>query len=220
MRRGRVLPAVLAVGVLALTGCEDPVGPDVSSATPSGEPSSESPTASVSESAEPTETPSASATSAEQDLPKSQVRASLLHVAALGESSAESPAEKAVVTAWMGYWQATTNTYFYGRPPEQLTRFAAAGALADVRSNLARQKAQQHRAVGWARDNVLSVKVTGDSATLRDCTENYTFDVDEEGAPATKPTPWYDVTGTLEQRAGRWVVVEANSKKLDQPCLG
>jgi hypothetical protein len=41
MRRGRVLPAVLVIGLVALAGCEDPAGPKVSSATPSGEPTSE-----------------------------------------------------------------------------------------------------------------------------------------------------------------------------------
>jgi hypothetical protein len=220
MRRGRVLPVMVALGVLALAGCEDPVGPDASSDSPSGVASSESPTASASPTSTPTpDTPSASPTADSQDLPRSQVRASLLHTAALGSNAARSPEEKAVVTAWMGYWQAATDTYFYGRPPQRLTRFAAGDALAAVRDTLARQKAMQHRAVGWARDNVTEVKITGDRAAVQDCTENYTFDVDEEGAPASTPTPWYGVNGTLEKRDGRWVVVQANSKKLYKSCL-
>jgi hypothetical protein len=217
MRRGRALPAVLVLGLVALAGCEDPAGPQVSSATPSGEPSSGSPSASSS--ATPSASPTASPTAGSQDLPKSQVRASVLHKAVLGRNAADTPEERAAVTAWMGYWQAATDAYFYGRAPEQLPRYAADAALAAVSDTLARQKAMQHRAVGWARDNVLNVKVTGATATLRDCTENYTFDVDEEGAPASSPTPWYDVTGTLEKRAGRWVVVEAHSKKLYRTCL-
>jgi hypothetical protein len=224
MRRGRVLPALVALGVLALAGCEDPVGPDASSDAPTGVPASESPTASASPTSTPSPgtpnaSPTASPTAGSQDLPRSQVRASLLHTAALGRNAASTPEEKAVVTAWMGYWQAATDTYFYGRPPQQLTRFAAGDALKAVRDTLARQKAMQHRAVGWARDNITDVQVTGGRATVQDCTENYTFDVDEEGAPATTPTPWYGANGTLEKRAGRWVVVQANSKKLYKSCL-
>jgi hypothetical protein len=220
MRRGRVLPAMVAAGVLALAGCEDPVGPDASSDEPTAEPSRESPSASASPTSTPSPgTPQASPSAGTQDLPRNQVRASVLHTAALGRNAAGTPAEKAVVTAWMGYWQAATDAYFYGRPPQRLTRFAAGPALTAVTDTVARQKAQQTRSVGWARDNIMQVQVTGDTATVQDCTENYTFDVDEEGAPATTPTPWYGVNGTLKKQAGRWVVVEANSKKLYKSCL-
>ncbi len=220
MRRGRVLPAMAVLAALTLGGCADPVGPKVSSDSPSAEPSSESPTASTSPTSTPSPgTPQASPTAGSQDLPRNQVRASVLHKAALGGNAAGTPEEKAVVTAWMGYWQAATDTYFYARPPQQLTRFAADDALTSVRDNLARLKSQQQRAVGWARDNITRVQVTGSRATIADCTENYTFNVDEEGSPATRPTPWYGVTGTLEKRAGRWVVVQASSKKLYKTCL-
>ena len=219
MRRGRTLPAVLVLAFTALAGCDDPIGPDASTATPTDTPVSGSPTGS--ESATPTQTPTASPTGEPTDLPRSQVRAAVLHTAALGQSSARTAEEKAVVTAWMGYWQAATNTYFYAREPQTLTRYAADAALKDVRDYQASLKAKHERVVGWARDNVTKVAVDGNRATVRDCTENYTFNVDEEGAPQTnKMVPWYDARGVLEKRQGRWVVTEASSRKLQKSCLG
>jgi hypothetical protein len=219
MRCGRTLPAVLVLAFTALAGCDDPIGPDASSATPTDTPVSESPTGSESET--PTQTPTASPTGEPTELPRSQVRAAVLHTAALGQTSARTAEEKAVVTAWMGYWQAATNTYFYARAPQTLTRYAADAALKDVRDYQASLKAKQERVVGWARDNVTKVAVDGNRATVRDCTENYTFNVDEEGAPQTnKMVPWYDARGVLEKRQGRWVVTEASSRKLQKSCLG
>jgi hypothetical protein len=219
MRRGRTLPAVLVLAFTALAGCDDPIGPDASTATPTDTPVSGSPTGS--ESATPTQTPTASPTGQSTELPRSQVRAAVLHTAALGQTSARTAEEKAVVTAWMGYWQAATNTYFYARAPQTLTRYAADAALKDVRDYQASLKAKQERVVGWARDNVTKVAVDGNRATVRDCTENYTFNVDEEGAPQTnKMVPWYDARGVLEKRQGRWVVTEASSRKLQKSCLG
>jgi hypothetical protein len=219
MRCGRTLPAVLVLAFTALAGCDDPIGPDASTATPTDTPVSESPTGSESET--PTQTPTASPTGEPTELPRSQVRAAVLHTAALGQTSARTAEEKAVVTAWMGYWQAATNTYFYAREPQTLTRYAADAALKDVRDYQASLKAKQERVVGWARDNVTQVAVDGNRATVRDCTENYTFNVDEEGAPQTnKMVPWYDARGVLEKRQGRWVVTEASSRKLQKSCLG
>ena len=73
--------------------------------------------------------------------------------------------------------------------------------------------------VGWARDNVTSVKVTGDTAKIRDCTENYTFTVDHEAEPLTHPPPWYDARGTLKKVDGRWMVTTQNSRELKKSCL-
>ncbi len=227
MRLGRTLPAVLVLAFTVLAGCEDPVGPHVSSATPSEETSTGSASASASESASesPSESPSQSAgqspTGQSADLPRSQVRAAVLHTAALGSSAADTAQEKAVVSAWMGYWQAATNGYFYGREPQDLTRYATGPALKAVRNYQSDLKSKQQRVVGWARDNVTRVSVDGDTATIRDCTENYTFNVDEEGAPLpNRMIPWYDVRGVLQKRQGRWVVTQADSKKLQKSCLG
>jgi hypothetical protein len=213
MRRSRAFPAVL-LSLVVLAGCSNKsAASDSATATPSASSSSASPTES------PTDTPATPSSSA-TPLPKSQIRAAVLHTAALGRSSAASAEEKAVVQAWMGYWQAVTNAYFYKRAPRDLARYAQGDALESVQSHVKALRQGKNRGVGWARDNVTHVKVTGSRATVRDCTENYTFNVDEEGASLTKPVPWYSLTGTLEKRAGRWVVTDYTSKNLHSSCLG
>jgi hypothetical protein len=214
MHRSRILPAVLVSFVVVLAGCSDkPAATSTATATPSATSSASSSAASPTDS--PTRSPGSSAT----PLPRSQIRAAVLHIALLGRSPATTAEEKAVVAAWMGYWQAVTNTYYYQRAPRDLTRFAHGPALESVQAHLKALKAGRNRGVGWARDNVTRVQVTGSRATVRDCTENYTFNVDEEGSSLTRPVPWYDLTGTLEKRAGRWVVTDYTSKNLVRSCL-
>ena len=54
---------------------------------------------------------------------------------------------------------------------------------------------------------------------MRDCTQNYTFSVDQEAEPMTKPPPWYDVTGTLQKSQGAWTVIKQNTKPVKKSCL-
>jgi hypothetical protein len=224
MHRSRTLPAVLISCVVVLAGCSHkPAATSTatassSAASSSAASSSASPSASSS-AASPTDSPTRSPGSNATPLPRSQIRAAVLHTALLGRSSATTAEQKAVVQAWMGYWQAVTNAYYYQRAPRDLTRFADGPALESVQAHLKALKAGRNRGVGWARDNVTKVQVTGSRATLRDCTENYTFNVDEEGSSLTRPVPWYDLTGTLEKRAGRWVVTDYTSKNLVRSCL-
>jgi hypothetical protein len=147
------------------------------------------------------------------------MRATRFHKAALASSAARTADEKAAVAAWMAYWQAVTDTFYYDRVVPALARVAAPGARTAVLARLHKNKAQQQRVVGWARDNVTAVRVSGSRATVRDCTENFTFSVDEEGTPDTRPTPFYDVRGTLAKQGGRWVVTGSTSKDRSSTCL-
>jgi hypothetical protein len=148
------------------------------------------------------------------------MRATNLHAAILDRNAADTAEERAVVDAWMTYWEAATDTAFFSRPDPRLARVAAGTARSAVLGYLRDKQAQGQRVAGWAKDNILAVKVSGDRATLRDCTENFTFSVDEEGTPASRPDPWYDVSGRLEKRDGRWVVVVADSRPQSTSCLG
>ena len=96
---------------------------------------------------------------------------------------------------------------------------ATGAARAAVDDNLADLRRSQQRGVGWSRDNVTSVTVSGDTATVRDCTENYTFNVDADGDAVTNPVPYYDARGRLVKRDGRWYVTSASSAKLTKSCL-
>jgi hypothetical protein len=152
-------------------------------------------------------------------LPRDRVEAAALHTSVLGRNSAGTAGEQAVVQTWMRYWQAASNTLFFVRPDKDLRATARGQALSWVLGDVTKFQAQKQRIVGWARDNVTSVEVHGDRAEVRDCTTNFTFTVDEEGDPLTRPTPFYDVTGHLTREAGRWVVTDIGSKSLTSSCL-
>jgi len=227
---------VLAIaGVTALAGCSSGSSatrsPDRASASSSGS-ASASPSPSTSTStASPSDTASSSPSgsgsgsgpdatvSAEPALPRDRLSAASYHKALLASSVASGPEERAVVDAWMTFWQGTADTFFNAQPDAQFDRVARGRARAGILSYLARQQAQHRRAVGWSKDNVTSVSVDGDRATVHDCTENFTFSVDQEGEPLSKPDPWYAVTGTLERQQGDWVVVDQVTKTPATSCL-
>ena len=43
--------------------------------------------------------------------------------------------------------------------------------------------------------------------------------VDQEIEPLTRPTPWYDVSGTLKKEDGGWRVTAQKSKDKSKSCL-
>jgi hypothetical protein len=233
MRRHLVLPLAATMAVMALGGCSEDsskagssssssASADVSSATPSDEPSDE-PSASAS-APTPSTGPSTGASAdaspnGSPDLPEDPLMARNLHTAVLGRNAARTPEEKAVVSAWMDFWQGAADTYYRYEPTDQFDRVARGKAREDVLDYLARVKAKKQRVVGWSRDNVRSVRVDGDRATVHDCTKNFTFTVDAEAEPVTRPTPYYDVTGTLEKVDGQWTVVRQTSRDLAKSCL-
>ena len=223
MRRSTV-PAALALALVTLTGCNDssrsePSAATASSEAPSPSTSSAAPRPDESASAEAEEGPTAPETADGVRLPTSQVAAASLHKAVLGESSASTAEEKAVVDAWMTYWQGAADTYYLYKESADFKRVARGRARSDILEYAERLRSHKRRVVGWARDNVTAVKVEGDTATVRDCTKNFTFSVDEEGEPLTRPDPWYDVTGTLEKSQGAWTVTQQRTKVLKESCL-
>ncbi len=157
--------------------------------------------------------------SAEPTLPRDRLSAASYHKAVLASSAASGAEEQAVVAAWMTFWEGTADTFFNSQPDAQFDRVARGKARADILDYLAKQQHKHQRVVGWAKDNVTSVSVHGDRATVRDCTENFTFTVDQEGEPLSNPDPWYAVTGTLEKQQGQWVVVDQVSKTPKTSCL-
>lgn len=224
MSRRHTVPAVLLLSLVAITGCNN-----VSTASdpqPSSSTSSASPSGTLtSASAKPTDTPSGSPTvdpsSAREParLPTSRIEAASLHLAVLGQNAAKTAGERAVVDTWMTYWQGAADTYYYYRPTPGFDRVARSTARSAVVAYMGRLKSDKQRVVGWARDNVTEVKVEGDTATVRDCTRNFTFTVDEEIEPLTHPDPYYEVTGTLEKSGDAWTVTRQTSTPLRKSCL-
>jgi hypothetical protein len=221
MRRRSTLPVVLLLALGAVSACGDDTkdakaGPSASASASSSDVDSASPST-PSES----DAPSAGDTgsSGASGFPHDRTEATSLHKAVLAESAASTPEEKAAVDAWMAFWQGAADTYYFYKPTQTFTSVASGTAKSAILDNMENLKADKRRVVGWARDNVTAVKVTGDTAKIRDCTENYTFTVDQEAEPVTRPPLWYDARGTLKKVDGRWMVTMQNSRELKKSCL-
>lgn len=231
MRHRHVLPAALLLVGAALAGCSNDSSTDASAGSSTGAAStSSSPSASASASDPGTEssTPSPSASessspsaqpTAKNYLPEDRIAASALHVSVLASSSAGTAEERAAVKTWMAYWNAASDSYYYARVVPALDATSRGTARSSVVGYLGRLKANKQRVVGWAQDHVSKVSVTGDTATIRDCTKNFTFSLDSSGDPASRPDPWYDVRGTLVREHGGWIVTRATSTTLTTSCL-
>lgn len=228
MRRPRTLPAVLLLAVLPLAGCSSDGAPDPAPSASSSEsmteepsdPATPTPTPTPDES--PTSTPSASPIDPDptpRRLPTNREEALGLHLAVLGTSVADTAEEEAVVDAWMTFWQGVADTYYLYRPSPKFEQVARGAARRDILSYLATLKRDNERVMGWARENITEVTVDGSTARIVDCTKNFTFRVDAEGEPLTKPTRFYDTRGTLERSGDGWVVTSYTSRDLKVSCL-
>jgi len=239
--RGRcTLPVVLVLTIGSLAGCGGVGSPapksssaSSSSSSPASSPASSPPSSSAPASPSGASTGSSPATSPATSsaagaatsssgafaFPRDRTEATSLHKAVLVRNAARTTEEQAVVDAWMAFWQGAADTYYFYRPSKQFAAVASGPARTAVLRYMRGNKAKNQRVVGWARDNVLAVKVSGDSATIHDCTENYTFTVDEEGEPLTVPPPFYDTTGSLQRVDGRWRVVQQDSRQAGATCL-
>lgn len=223
MKRLRTLPVVLLMCAAALAGCTDE-NPKKSASTPAS-----TPTPTTSSSGTPSDMPSNTTNSATPTAPPSEsegpkfprdrTEAASLHLAYLESSVAKSAQEEGVVNAWMSFWQGAADTYYLYKPTDQFLGVARGTAKSDILDYTSELKSQNHRVVGWSKDNVTKVTIKGDTATVQDCTENYTYTVDKEIEPLTRPTPFYEVTGTFKKEHGRWTVTKQESKSRNQSCL-
>ncbi len=166
----------------------------------------------------PIKTASPTASATPDALPTTREEAKTLHLSVLGKSAANSDDERDVVEAWMTYWQATADTYFDLKPSPKLN-VAKGDAVIGVLNLLAKLKAKDERIVGWARDNVTNVRVSGDAASVRDCTENFTFSINAKDKPIDEPTPFYESTGEFKKEGGKWIVTDFTSKDATTSCL-
>jgi hypothetical protein len=206
MRRG-ALSVLVIVSMLVLSSCGGGDDSDTSKAAPSSEPSSSaSPTAEATD-AEATEVPRPATTS----------EAAELAATVLGTNAARTAEEKTVVKAWMRYWTAVAETYDELEPAPGLDS-ARGKPLTQVLDYLDTLKSKGHRSVGWTRDNVLEVSVEGAVAVVKDCAENFTFEVDADGKPVEDVTPFYDIVGMLEKRDGDWAITAMELNRLDKDC--
>lgn len=232
MRRTLGLSAAIALALVTLGGCGDDAStssggePTVPSASAdSSAPTPEEPTGEPT--GESTDFPSGSpgamktyeARPVPEYLPKVRIEAANLHYAYLDRNAASTPEEQAVVNAWMSYWQGTADTYYLQRPTALFSSVARGRARSTVLDYMREKRAVKQRVMGYSIENVISVSVDGESATLRDCTQSFTFTVDNESEPLSPVTPYYDTTGMLKRTGGKWTVVDYSDKALKKSCL-
>ncbi|MCL3818737.1 hypothetical protein [Aeromicrobium wangtongii] len=172
MRR-RVLSTLVTVPILALSACGGRDDSDSVKPVKSAKPSASAPAA-------PAETPTA--TPSAEALPTTTPEAAEIAVSVLGSSAAKTADEKAAVDAWMTYWQAVSTSLNELEPAAGLDS-ARGEPLTETLDYLNELKTKNHRNVGWVRDHVLAVKVSGDTAAIRDCAENFSFVVDASNKP-------------------------------------
>ena len=231
MRRHQTLAAALALGLVSLTGCSDSSSASsagdpsasASSADAPSAPATEPPAGSDAATAAPSGSPEAARTvpptGVPDNLPRSRVEAANLHNAYLGRNAAETEEERAVVEAWLSYWQGAADTYYLYRPTELFESVARGRARSTVLDYLAELKSKRQRVMGWSVENVTDITVDGDRATVRDCTESFTFPVDNEIEPIGRVTPYFDTRGTLKRSGGTWTVVDYRDKAMKRSCL-
>ncbi|MRK01148.1 MULTISPECIES: hypothetical protein [Aeromicrobium] len=196
---------LITVPVLLLSACGG--SDDTRTSTPARTTSAATTSPTQTEAPTPTETP----------LPTTTPEAAKVAITVLGSSVAKTAEEKSVVEAWMIYWDAVATTYDELEPAPGLDR-SRGKPLKDVMDYLDLLKARNHRSVGWTRDHVLGVSVDGDSAVLRACSENFSFEVDADDNPVEDVTPFYWTTARLSRDDGRWILTSVDTDRLQQDC--
>jgi hypothetical protein len=207
----RLLCTGLLLSMVALSACgggSDPAPPKPKASA------SASPTASAS--TEPT--PTASPAPSPVPRPSTTAEAAKMAVVVLGENPAEGPEEEAVVAAWLAYWDAVSLSYAQATVAPELDSVASGQARQNVLTYVSELRSRGHRSVGWARDNVLAIDVTGDAASLRVCSENFSFEVDAQDRPKEKVTPFYLEAAKLRKDGDRWIVDRVDFTYLDRDC--
>jgi hypothetical protein len=185
--------AALAACLCALTGCSD----DNAAPPPTiGDDSSSSPTASPGESASERE----SATPEEQFDDKG-------HLAMPGDINAADEEQRAVVDAWLAYWQVRMDAF--ARPevdPTALGEVAQGDAASQVVAYVDYLEQNELTTEGDLRFDVSKVRIRGSSARLESCVANQSVDRRANGRAAEPLTPFYEFQGHLTRVSDAWAV--------------
>jgi hypothetical protein len=205
---GRRTAAVFGVLVLLLTaaGCG---GGDDEGGLPTLGPGSDRPSSSASTPAETSATPTSGSPSGPPDTIAVHRR----------KVVASSASDKAAAEAFIRYITVRLTAYHkVSVDLDALGKTATGAALNAVRSDVAGLRSRGEHTVGEVWIDISKVTARGSAATLTSCMVNTTVDVNAKGKPLGAPTPFYNITSTLELAGGKIWLVKTIKFGGQTPC--
>ena len=220
MRQRRRATVGALLGLLLVAACSD--GADDAAGLPAftAGPATTTPTASAmptpsaTSSTTPT-TPSATATASPStngifgDMTRNDIVA--------GRTAGTTAAEKAVMTAWLAYWQVRAAAFFAAEvDPAALGRVSSGQASEAVTSYVGMLRQRQLRTAGGSTVDTTVVTVKGATASVEGCLIDRSADVSaESGTPVELPSGRSRAAGTLQLSGPTWRVTSLTG---DGPC--
>jgi len=138
----------------------------------------------------------------------------------LDPSSTES--EAAVAQTWFSYWEEVTRMYREGGAEDRDTLYglatgqAASGPLEYAEDMRADGNTQRGGGIG----SITSIQVAGDTATVRSCFRDFSYDVDPDGDPVEIPANFFSTVDTLRREGPDWRLVTQTipQEGVGRPC--
>lgn len=172
----------------------------------------------LSESSSPGVTPTPTATASASAPSSSKTPDSKGHEVFAGRITASAADQKAAADVWVGFWRMRLNSLYAAKlDPAAATQFAQGKALDDMVGYIGQLSKKKLHVEGDMMIGVSSVAVSGGTATVESCVNDWTIDVDAKGVPKSTPSRFFQARGTLTKVAGGWRVSRA-ALISRQPC--
>lgn len=126
----------------------------------------------------------------------------------VGKMAKADAAEEAVQAAYLRFWVERSRALRQGRVDQAALNKVATGDAAErVVSSVAALAEKRQHAEGGSTVNVQTVKVDGETATLKDCFQDASVAVDAQGREVDKGAPVFSLnTVKLVKRTDTWLV--------------
>jgi hypothetical protein len=132
------------------------------------------------------------------------------HEVFVGQSTATKADQKAVADVWVGFWRMRLNALFAAKvDPAAASEYVqgeALGNMVDYVGQLAKKKLHVQ---GDMMIGISSISISGSTATVDSCVNDWSIDVDAKGVAKGKPSLFFQSRGTLTKVAGGWRVSRA-----------
>lgn len=129
------------------------------------------------------------------------------HLAMTGDIRVSGEQQRAVVDAWLAYWQVRLDAFAAPElDPTALGEVAQGDAVSQVVSYVDYLQRNDLRTEGDLRFDIGGVRVRGGQARLQTCVTNQSVDIRANGRPAEPLTPFYEFEGHLTRVSEGWAV--------------